>query len=285
MSPDGSGQRLLARGDSFEWSPDGNWIAYERDDGLYVIRRDGTGRRRIVRASLADPTWSPDGKQIAFRTFADGGGLGVTDVARGGVRPLTRNGEDDNPVWSPDGRRISFMRWMGYGFSIGTVRPDGSDVRLLTPDWLDAQEQTWSPDGRQILVEGVGGDRDLYLMEATEGAVPRNLTQTESQNEQSARWSPNGRWIAFFSSNSRRFNPDIHTMRADGTRHRNLTRSPRSVDVDVAWSPDGRSLVFSGVEKGTGKRDIYVMSSSGRSVTNLTSDPIGTRNGNPSWSS
>jgi Tol biopolymer transport system component len=173
---------------------------------------------------------------------------------------------------------------MGDGFSIATVRPDGSDLRLLTPDWLDAQEQTWSPNGRQILFEGVRGDRDIYVMDATEGAVPRNVTQTDLQDEQSARWSPHGQWIAFFSSNSRRFSPDIHTMRPDGTRHRNLTKSPRSVDTGVAWSSDGRSLVFTGVEKGTGKRDIYVMSALGRNPTNLTNDARGTRNSHPSWS-
>jgi Tol biopolymer transport system component len=284
MNPDGSGKRFLARGDDYQWSPDGRWIAFDRDDGLYVINRDGRALRRLVEASVASPTWSPDGTQIAIVTFAAGGGLAVVDVAGGGVRQLTR-GEDESPVWSPQGMRIAFMRWTGDRFKIAAIDADGTHRRFLTTDSYNAHNPAWSPDGRRLAFQGNFhgdvGDWDLYVMNA-DGSALTNLTVSDAPSEASPKWSPNGQWIAFESRNARRYNPDIHAIRANGTRHRNLTRSPRSPDSGASWSPDGKSLVFTSVRDG--KRDIYPVRASGRDVMNLTNAPPGTRNADPVWS-
>lgn len=107
------------------FSPDGRWIAFERATdfdagkaGLFVIRTDGTGLRRLTDDALGAgyPRWSPDGKQILFTQHLDGttfapGPLWVVDVADGAARPLT---DPKDPGWSflgdwsPDGRQIVF---------------------------------------------------------------------------------------------------------------------------------------------------------------------------------
>ena len=283
MNPDGSGKRFLAVGSWARWSPDGNQLAFVQLDapvGLYVIKRDGTGLRRLVARFVTSPTWSPDGRQIAFWTSS---GLAVISTAAGRVRRLTR-GEDENPVWSPTENRIAFMRWQGDRFAIATVNADGTQVGVLTPASYNAHNPTWSPDGRRLAFNGNFGDIgdwDIYAMNG-DGSALTNLTQTDAPSEEHPQWSPNAQWIAFASTNPRRYDPDIHTIRSNGSRHRNLTRSPRSRDVDVSWSPDGKSLVFSSLADGNG--DIYVMSVSGRNVANLTNDPKGTANRNPAWS-
>ena len=67
IKPDGSGQhRLFPRGSQLAWAPDSKRLAFVTEDGLYVIGTDGNGQRLIVRGHVGNPTWSPDGRSLAF---------------------------------------------------------------------------------------------------------------------------------------------------------------------------------------------------------------------------
>lgn len=106
----------LTEGDSPTWSSRGE-IAFARPDGIYAIRPDGSGLRRIV--SRGDqPDWSPDGRRIAFLAVRRRDGLGypygsVWTVRANGsrLRRLTRQRSDNSPSFSPDGRKIVFIRY------------------------------------------------------------------------------------------------------------------------------------------------------------------------------
>ena len=75
--------------------------------GLYVVNPDGSGKRRVVEtAGHATPSWSPDGRRIAFQTRS-GPGLAVVNADGSGQQNLTTG---SYPAWSPDGRRIAFVR-------------------------------------------------------------------------------------------------------------------------------------------------------------------------------
>ena len=83
-----------------EWSPDGTRLAFVTERGIYVMRPDGTGRRRVVSAphelALA---WSPGGESIAWAGRLENGGIYVTRVADGATRRLTRGEWDLAPDW------------------------------------------------------------------------------------------------------------------------------------------------------------------------------------------
>ena len=104
-------RRLTYNGDfdgDPSFSPDGSEIAFVAGDGLYVMNGDGTGRRRLTKEGYGDPSWSPDGASIAF----SGPTLDISVIGRDGrgLRRLTDNeGPDWGPVFSPDGRRIAFQ--------------------------------------------------------------------------------------------------------------------------------------------------------------------------------
>ncbi len=75
----------------------------------------------------SDPSWSPDGKKIAFNSYRDGNGeVYIMNVDGSGQINLTDNPADDkNPSWSPDGRKITFQSNRDGGFKIYVINIDG----------------------------------------------------------------------------------------------------------------------------------------------------------------
>jgi WD40-like Beta Propeller Repeat len=118
------------------WSPDGRSIAYDdcEDDqgraGLYVVRLDGTHRRRL--APNADEfAWSPNGKRLVL---VDLGRVAVVGVDGRGYRRLRLGGfRASRAIWSPGGRRLILSGWTGEDDrQIWTVGLDGRGLRRVT---------------------------------------------------------------------------------------------------------------------------------------------------------
>lgn len=144
ISRSGGAARQLTGGWSPAWSARGG-IAFSRADGLYVVRPDGSGLRRLRKLGCGDPSckrrhvsWSPDGRRLAF---SDAGNITVIHAERGSLRRLTRGANayrrDWVPAWSPDGRRVAFARFEEGAFealeldAIHVVRSTGGRPRLL----------------------------------------------------------------------------------------------------------------------------------------------------------
>src|SRR5919106_1338411 len=110
------------------WSPDGQHLVFTGYDGglsdLFVVRRDGSGLRRLTEDKYADlhPVWSPDGKTIAFATDRGEGTnfktlaignmrIALYDLDTGSIELLDQmeQGKNVSPQWSPDGQSIAFV--------------------------------------------------------------------------------------------------------------------------------------------------------------------------------
>jgi Tol biopolymer transport system component len=154
VNADGSGARGLTGEDVADpqWSSRG-MIAFTDSQAIWVIRPDGSGRRRVVgRAEHA--AWSPDGRSIAFArskphfaVSAPGSRICVTSLDGKRVRTVARG---FYPAWSPNGRRLAFIRSRprpggGLSFAIYTVRLDGSDRRLVTRSRQLLVALDWQP--------------------------------------------------------------------------------------------------------------------------------------------
>ena len=177
------------------WAPDGSMLAYLYATELRILRQDGSGSRLLARNVTDTPTWSPDGRSLAFA--ADG--LRIAAVAGGKSRLLTRAGSTA-PAWSPDGRRIAFSTGEDYGpTSIETIRYDGTGLTVLasataedTGDVLSGPK--WSPDGKTILYfddEYFCGSKcdELHLMLMRPNGTGRRRLPGYVD---SASWSPDG---------------------------------------------------------------------------------------------
>jgi Tol biopolymer transport system component len=166
-----------------------------------MVRPDGSQPKDVTNGPLNSgfPTFSPDGKQIAYRVWGnydrpDDFGIRVMTLADGSVKTLTKE-LDNFPAWSPRGDLISFTRRShgeDYDYDIYTMRPDGTNVKRLTDAAGNDSHQSWSPDGRYILwTSGRYGFKD-------EAPLYDNAFQPFGQ---------------------------IFIMNADGTNQRVLTRS------------------------------------------------------------
>jgi TolB protein len=143
---DGSGIRRLTQSRnavniSPRWNPKtGREIAFISDRGgapqVYLMDASGANQRPLLNlgGQMDSPSWSPDGRFIAFTWNGGGGGFNIylTDVSSGQVLRLTGEGRNESPTWSPDSRHIAFQsnrsgRWEIWGMNI-----DGSEPRQLS---------------------------------------------------------------------------------------------------------------------------------------------------------
>ncbi len=142
----GEGRRLIklprySLEGGLAWSPDDRKIAFGRR-GIWVMNADGSRPKRVTRKRDSSPTWSSDGRTIAFVRGARGSReiwLMRTNGTR--QRRIAKGGSDT--AWSPDGRRIAVLRNNG----IWIMNPNGTGQRRV-PGTGSASGLAWSPDSR-----------------------------------------------------------------------------------------------------------------------------------------
>src|SRR5262245_30934882 len=241
MRADGGDVRRLTDGRGFSghpsWSPDGRWIVFDADradyvhsQGLYLIRSDGSGGlRRVTTLTATDGGWqelgrfSPDGRTILFDEFRAG-------------QTLTRH-------W--DGRSVADQG------ALFTVRPDGTNLKQLTPFGLHAGDADWSPDGRRIVFSAqpshrgnigdvlIANAHGSHLSELTQDPAATGATLHSAWYEESfnATWSPDGSRIVFVHVRFREqdgFEWGLQTMKPDGTGRAYLA-TPDGFEHQPEW--------------------------------------------------
>ena len=194
---------------AFTWSPDRRSIAYEKCRNaicqIHLMEISTNARRNIHRQLTFDgdknkwPTWSPNGKWIAFVSDRAGReGIYRMEADGENVKQLTKQVKCLNPAWSPDSRSIAFVSH-GTLFVIDT---EAGNVRQLGKANSVFFDCTWSPDGKQIAFISVGIEdgRVIYKINVIDidGQNTRQLTKTEEGTSiWKLAWSPSGKWIAY----------------------------------------------------------------------------------------
>jgi TolB protein len=221
------------------------------------------------------PSWSPDGRHIAFDSdFGGKNQIWVMKADGSELRNLGVSGWD--PDWAPDGTRLVFVS--SDDGRLWTVNTDGSGAALVTRDSTEVPgEPSWSTDGARIAYLS-WVDNELYVARIADGAITR-LTNSPG-GDGCPSWSPDASTIAFHSM--RHGQAEIYLAAADGSQLRRLTDTPTN-EFCPRFSPDGRRIALQHREGEAHVHiDIFVIGLDGSGATNLTNHVSNSRY--PTWS-
>lgn len=271
-------------------SADGKWLAYTPS------QRDFRTWKRY-RGGLASDIWIMNLETLESKQITDHEGTDTLPMWHGGtVYYLSDAGPEHKlNIWAydtEDGGREQVTRFEDFDVKFPSIGPgeggrgeivlqNGSDLYLvdlgngrarpvqitipgarpsIRPQVIDAarfiQSGGISATGKRAVAEARG---DIWTLPAEKGA-PRQLTNTSGSAERSPAWSPDGRWIAYFSDESGEYN--LYVTQSDGRGEtRKLTDLAENYFFQIVWAPDSKSLLITDkagaihhVDLGTGER-------------------------------
>ncbi len=225
---DGSRARIHPEVKSHQFDPsysrDGRWHAFSLGalgpQTVLVIQElskktEARYRPRESRATVRNPSFSPDGARVVF-SVSDIGGHQIATVDREGknFKALTQAaGMNAWPSYSPDGHTIVFGSSRSGDFEIYTMNADGQAPRRLTNSPGFDARPAWSPDrARLAFTSNRDGNYEIYVMDA-DGSHPRNVTSHPARDDHAV-WHPDGRRILLISD--RDGGSDLYLMDPSG---------------------------------------------------------------------
>ena len=259
------------------FAPDGSLIAFHESDdlgGIFVAGATGESVRRLTDFGF-DPSWSPDGKQIAFATeeivdpAARLGDSTLYVVEAAGTRPRqVVEGDAVQPSWSPDGQRLVYWSSTGGQRDIYVVAAAGGARVAVTEDAAIDWSPVWSPDGRFIYFSSDrGGAMNLWRIAVDpQTGRPQRAPEAVIAGVQASaslpRFSSDGSRLSF-RSRVAAINPvaipfDPSTLRAGVPV---VLETQNNVRIPSDVSPDGTLIALYSL--GDQQEDVFVRSLDG----------------------
>ncbi len=277
----------------FSWSPDGHTMALSWQPApgspyqVVLLSLDTMARRTLTTPpdrylGDVDPTFSPDGRTVAFartrtESMAD---LYTVSVDGGAPRRLTA---DDHYLagfdWTPDGQALTMSSNRSGRFKLWNVPAAGGEPAWLPEmDTYDPGNPTYSRDGLHLAYVEWFFDYNIWRLDRTGAAPVARRVIASTRWDQYPRLSPDGRRAAFVSNRSG--SNEIWLSEVDGAHPVRLTTLGDAHVGAPCWSPDGQRIVFE-LRRGV-RSDLYLLPTDGGRPQKLTTDPAD--DVHPSWS-
>ena len=224
------------------------------------------------------PSWSPDGRTLAFRSRTSDGAGGIYTISYGSrQKEFPRKIADAPPVfdqlsWSPDAKFIAYAGDAGGDMNVYTVETSSGEVNQITSGGGRNMSPTWAPTGEEIAFSSERtGQSEIWVLNLSSGEEKQvtadggNAWPAFSHSGEKLAWVKEGEGVAIM----------------DGPTHERLQlNAPSKLAYAPTWSPDDNYLAVTAEDWGSW--DIYLITADGSNALLLTKNLR--RDAMPSWS-
>jgi eukaryotic-like serine/threonine-protein kinase len=245
------------------WSRDGSSFAYRNSvtgaiwisdafgqnaHELTSTRKPGLGNAAVALANSA-PRFSPNGREIALNTSSGGpyAELEIVNLDSGKARQLTHdNALVLSPAWSADGNFIYFTSSRGGTLNIWKIGGNGSDLEQITSGQGDDAQLDISADGKRIVFSTFRTNVNIVQLDldAASQQSGKLLIADAARNEYGPTYSPDGKYLAYFSNLKGVEKEGVWLANSDGSNPVPLVQDER-INIFPRWTWDSRYLIYS----------------------------------------
>ena len=218
---------------------------------LMLADSDGANEQTLLSSSepIISPSWSPDGKKVAYVSFETGlAKVYIQNIATGKRDSvLSKNTQISSPSWSPDGKYLSLTLYQDGNAEIYILRLRDQTLTRMTNQFAIDTESTWSPKGNKILfTSGRSGSPQIYELDLRRLNARAKRLSFEGSYNAKASYLPNEEGIIFvYRSNDGLFHIALKYKKENFLRI--LTEA--KMDESPSVAPNGNMVIY-GITEG-----------------------------------